>query len=673
MKQKHLILFLAVVLAACSTRHPVETRQGTSLPNNMACQQLQAIDSLMWQHPDSALMVLVDFAGSPKADSLSSFDGHYFQMLLSELLYKNDCEQSNRAELLKAVDYFDSLTIVLNDNPQPRSRHCGLGPQSPGHYDNLVFLDARAHYINGAGFYERDCVVEACAEYLKALKVMESHFKEKDLLKNKAKFMAYSYNRLGEMFSEQFMMENAITCFEKSLIYCKIEPTSPTGIANTLFLIGKQYDKMNDYDEAKRYYDCALKDITDTGISLYRNIVSGKALCDYNCGMGMEKPIEALEQIARQSDDETERLTRYWAIGAIFFEEKMLDSAFFYLKPVYENTDDISVRNQIAGCLRVIYENAGDQEKADECVRFMAGNMKPEGENQALVSQLDNLFQDYLKQKQKKLAEAEHAKHIKKTVGIIVTIAILLVLGIVVVAKRRSRKLLRQQKEEADRQHKEELRLRQAEAEKVLEEKEKHHQQEIEAKEARARKELEERDKQHIEVLEAERQTHRMEQAAISGRLKHSHQEVRELKEKIRQQEDLAAKSGIAASFNEEPICRLIMECVHDGQFKSKIDCELYKSYALDKQQLLDLRVAADRHFSQFTLRLRKAYPKLTSIDIDYCCLYLLGLTDADISALMQRAYNTVNERSTKLRNVFGRENNISNTLRDLAECFLLN
>ena len=616
MKLKHLILFLAVVLAACSTRHPVETRQGTSLPNNMVCQQLQAIDSLMWQQPDSALMVLVDFAGSPQADSLSAFDGHYFQMLLSELLYKNDCEQTNREELLTAVDYFDSLTIALNDSPQPRSRHCGLGPQSPGQNDNLVFLDARAHYINGVGFYEKGDIVNACTEYLKTLKVMESHFEEKDLLKNKAKFMAYTYNRLGKMFSGQFMMENAITCYEKSLVYCKIEPTSTTGVANTLFLIGKQYDKMNDYDEAKRYYDCALKDITDTGNSLYRNIVSSKALCDYNCGMGMEKPLEALEQIARQSDDETERLSRYLAIGAIFFEEKMLDSAFFYLKPVYENTDDISVRNQVAGCLRVIYENAGDQEKADECVRFMAGNMKPEGENQALVSQLDNLFQDYLKQKQKKLTEAEHAKHIKKTVGTIVTAAVFVALGIVVIVKRRSRKLLRQE-------------------------------------------------------MEKQRQAHQAQQNALSGRLKQSNQEIRELKEQIKQRDDLSAKTEAALTFAEEPVCRLIMERVNKGQFKAKVDYAVYKDSALDKQQLLDLRLAADRHFNQFTVRLKQAYPKLTNSDLDYCCLYLLGLNDADVAALMQRTYNTVFERNGKMRKIFDSEKPLPVTLTAFANEFL--
>jgi hypothetical protein len=86
----------------------------------------------------------------------------------------------------------------------------------------------------------------------------------------------------------------------------------------------------------------------------------------------------------------------------------------------------------------------------------------------------------------------------------------------------------------------------------------------------------------------------------------------------------------------------------------------------LDKQQLLDLRVAVDRHFGQFTLRLRKAYPKLTSIDIDYCCLYLLNLTHADVSALMQRAYTTVCDRSRKINRIIGANESLYHTLRNM-------
>ena len=77
--------------------------------------------------------------------------------------------------------------------------------------------------------------------------------------------------------------------------------------------------------------------------------------------------------------------------------------------------------------------------------------------------------------------------------------------------------------------------------------------------------------------------------------------------------------------------------------------------------------MAADRHVSQLTLRLRKAYPKLTSIDIDYCCMYLLNLTHADVSALMQRAYNTVVERDSKIQKVIGSEKPLPITLMDIA------
>ena len=78
----------------------------------------------MWHHPDSALAVMMEFAGSEAADSLDVFEGHYCQVLVAELLFKNDYGQSNREEVLKAVAYFDSLNFTLNDIPHASRRHC---------------------------------------------------------------------------------------------------------------------------------------------------------------------------------------------------------------------------------------------------------------------------------------------------------------------------------------------------------------------------------------------------------------------------------------------------------------------------------------------------------------------------------------------------------------------
>ena len=655
------IVFIIMVLVGCKT--PPGSFSEWEETTYRTCRELKEIDSLMWKEPNSAFAMLQEFASSQASENLDEFDGHYCQVLVAELLYKNDCEQTNREDLLKAVCYFDSMCGEKGD---------AINRVSTG---GKVFLDARAHYINGVGYYELGDVVQACAEYLKALEMIESGLEEKELVGKKAQFTAYIYNRLGDMFSEQFMMESAIKCYEGALFYCNIEPTSPYGISNILTRLGVQYDKLGDKEKMRDYYGQALEAMPGPDNLSYRDLAASKALCDYQLGLGIDHSLSVLRQTLVKAEDEDERKTRFLAIGALFAEEGIYDSAMYYLEPLFEKEENIALRIPAAECLRNIYENIEDNEKLDQCLRFMALQNKSEAQNKALVSQLNDLFKSYTNQKLKNEAEKVQEKSIRKTIEIIVTIAVAVVLAILIIAKLKSKRLLKEQKTDADRrygeseqQHEEELKQRQAEMEKMLEDKEKHHQQEMEAKEAQVRKELEERDKRHAEAIEAERQTHRMEQAAMSGRLKRSNQEVRELKDQIKLLDDLAANKETATSFNEEPICRLIMERVHEGQFKSKIDCELYKSYALDKQQLLDLRMAVDRHFSQFSLRLRKAYPKLTNIDIDYCCLYLLNLNYADVSALMQRAYNTVVERDSKIQKIFGSEKPLPVILMDIAQ-----
>ena len=107
---------------------------------------------------------------------------------------------------------------------------------------------------------------------------------------------------------------------------------------------------------------------------------------------------------------------------------------------------------------------------------------------------------------------------------------------------------------------------------------------------------------------------------------------------------------------------------VDTQQFKSKLGSETYKEFALSKDQLLELRAAVDSHYCKFTHRLHDMYPDLSCDDIDYCCLYLLGLKDADISALMQRDYSTVCYRNRKIKNIIKSKKNLSETLNNLAD-----
>ena len=139
-------IFLLLVCSSC--RDDVHIVSPTPDP------VLVEIDSLMWRQPDSALSLLIPcfdtgIGGDAKfcVSTATEYDRHYANLLLAELLYKNDYGQTNREELREAVDYFDSY-----------------------------FLSARALYINGVGYYERDSVAEACEEYLKAVEIMENRF-----------------------------------------------------------------------------------------------------------------------------------------------------------------------------------------------------------------------------------------------------------------------------------------------------------------------------------------------------------------------------------------------------------------------------------------------------------------------------------------------------------------
>ena len=617
------ILLVLLFFSYCGKK---EAPQIEVLDNN-AHATLAGIDSLMWQQPDSALAVLLDYLGNDGRDvaryvsTNETFDNHYAQLLASELLFKNDYAQTNRKELLQAVAYFDSLTLTPNDNPNPRNRHCGLDPQSPNRYDDLFFLDARAHYINGVGYYEHDSLTEACTEYLNTLRIMESHFAENELVGHKARFMALTYNRLLELFKGQLMPEPAIYCARQSLVYTQIAPTSLNAKANILTKIGLEYHILGETDSVVFYYEAALNALHDRNTIVYRDLIASQAVFDYFDVHDTIKALDSLKSMAAQAESETERITRYSTIGDIYYNTGQFDSAKVYLETVFDFANDATDQKYAAKTLRDIAISEGDTLKANQYAQFLIEDVDAAAESQRRVSQLNDLFQNYLQEKQEAASLHERKKAVRLTLMVLVPLLLAIGLVVAIVMRRRHRKRLAAQEAEAQQR------------------------------------------------LEEERQSHRMEQAALSGRLKRNNEILRELQDQVRQQGETTTKLETqAATFAEEPICRLIMERVNEGQFKSQMDCTVYKDYALGKEQVTALREAANHHFNQFTSRLAKAYPELTRGDLDYCCLYLLGLSDADVAALMQKAYPTVSHRARKMKTIFKSEISLPATLLDFAK-----
>lgn len=583
-----MVVVLAALLGACN--HKGETVE----PVENTSSELSSIDSVMWRQPDSALVMMLAFSRSPVAKSLDGFEEHYCQMLISELLFKNDYGQSNRESLRRAVAFFDSIVEVDDSN----SRRVAERNQN-------VFFDARAHYINGVGFFEQNDLVSACSEYFRALEMMESHFDDNELTGNKALFLTYSYNRLMEIFSSQYMMDPAIFCGERALLFCRINPTSSTGVANILYRLGKEYDKMNEVVKAGQCYSQALESLTGTNSLVYRDIVSSKALLDYKTGNTAKSSIDQLKYIASRSDAENERLNRYFTIGGIFFEEGLLDSVVFYLKPVFENSEDDGLRVQAANYLCVVFDSMDDKEQTDVYLRFLTDHKKSLEESQALVSKLEGLYKTYTSQKQEKEYEEKREKTIRKTITVVIPIALTIAITIVVLARLRRKKM---------------------EAERLIIHKEK-------------------------EILRQDLQQREERVNALEKALN------RQCEESLQRR----------TSFLNEAICQHILNLVHGKHFTAR-DSSFMHRIALKEEDLKLLKEAVARHYGGFDNVLLNKCPVLKPADLSLCHLYLLGLNEGEIGALRNRTYSAIRKQNDSLRKKLGLEVGLSEYVWEVIE-----
>ena len=613
------------IMAACNSKKQVPD------PVEGPSSELSAIDSLMWSQPDSALLRLLPWFDTCCRDAArhistaTAYNRHYANLLLSELLYKNDYPQTNRTELQQALAYLDSVTMLADTHGvslQPRPRRDARRAFA----QNIAFLDARAHYINGVGYYEHDSVVEACKEYMKALEVMEERFEEKELVGYKARFMALTYTRLTVLFSDRYLHDPAIYFGKNSLHYYKKSNDSSWHLAWMLSEIGTQYDIMDIIDSATYYYEKGLNLLSGSDNLTYRDLSTHLTYLSFKKGESSELSLNLLHQLIDMAESNKEYCSRCLTIGEIFYHETQFDSAWHYYELVYNNTQSEESKKLAAERLAEISKIIGYDSKSSEYASYLAQFATISERQSTLNSVLVELYRHYSQSKENHLHAQRIRQNAKPVIWLICFLVVLIGLSIVInMTIRNNNKRLKEEKQKTE------------------------------------------------ELLVTENYSHRIKQAALSSKLKKSNEALRDtlkqlennISDKKTPNPSIHTKDYI--SFMETPICQLILKTVRNQGFKSKMNCIVYKEHALQKEQLLALRLAADEKMDSFTVRIRKQFPSLTDDDVIYCCFYLLGLNEADISALMQKAYPTVCERKRKIRRIIDEKNDLTFVLRNLS------
>lgn len=547
------ILYLA--LTAC--HRPVETVCTPSLP------ELVVIDSLMQNRPDSALTLL---QASPKEDP-------YYQLLLSEALYKNDSDQLNRPGLLEAMAYYDFL--------------------------DCPFLSARCHYMNGVGYYEMDSVVEACEQYLKALEIMEEQYEEKDLVGYKAKFMALVYSRLCVLFTDQYLHVQAVGFAKQAYVYYQKQGALSWQSAWALHKIGMNYDMMDQLDNAAFYYHNASASLQDTNSLLFRDIAAHQAWAEYKLEGDTEKTIRILKSLLCKARSDKEYLARCLVLGELFYHEKQFDSAVVYLVGVYENTQDIESKKQVAEWLVEIHKKKGESVEAQPYAEYLVpfANIS---ENQGFIkSHLVDAYQNHVQQNQHRLQEKKNHRQAAIIMEVFVT-CVVIVIAIFISRTRRWKK---------------------------------------------------------------ERQENKIKRAALAGRLKQSNEALKKEREnKTIVSMPLSIHTNTKIKYEEEPICRHILSVCNDEKnpIKSNVPVFAYDDIALTQEQKAQLKEKANYHYGQLFEKLKSNYPELKEKDFLYFSLCLLGLDTSQIAVMMQLSYRTVWQREQRLKRIMNTDNSIS-------------
>ena len=618
MKRQLAICFLLVfILVSCTPNDngdPVETRFIAS-PTTIVSPELRAVDSLMWHQPDSALMRLLPYFDTCCRDAkfcvsnATEYNRHYANLLLAELLYKNDYAQANRKELKEAVHYFDSL--LLADTRGMDTPHASATtPQTH------AFLDARAHYINGVGYYETDSVVPACAEYLKALEVMEDNFEEEELVGKKAQFMALDYTHLSGLFSDLYLHEQTIYWAKLSLNYYQKYDHLTWHLAWVLNEIGSQYDMMEQLDSATYYYQKAMSALDDTTTLMYRDIATHIICLEYKKGICQaDSAIIRLHTLLLSSESDREIQARSQNIGEIFYSEQKYDSAWVYLNSIFQTTSVVGLKKQTAEWLVEICKIQGRDDVILEYANFLVPFANQEENQSATKTELTERFLTFNQARLKREHQKEMRKQFRLAMSVVLgMLVMILVFGVLYKTNKRNKK--------------------------------------------------------HLETLiETERNAHKIQQAALSGRLKRSNAALKE-KEKLKYTNNPSNQNHYdkAENYFDEPICqKILFVCNNENNpIKSSIPVSAYAEIALTDAQKAELKKAALAHYTFLFEMLKQQYPELKERDFLYCYLCLLGLDNAQIAVMTQLSYRTIWEREKRLQRAFHKEERISIILNEM-------
>lgn len=257
---------------------------------------LQYADSLMENHPDSALLLLENIDNT---DTLLRADRAYYALLLTQAKDKNYIKHTTDSVMHKVVDYYDS--------------------------GNNDILRMKAHYYLARVYQDMDSVSASVGEFLIALQLAEG-VKDSD-------FICLSAANLGHFLKEHDLPDEADSYYQraeevalskKDSLYWAFILINRASIA---IQKGKDY-----YEEAEQKLLKAFEYSESNNNMSVKRAATNSLLFLYS---NMERYDDAI-QLGREyiytQPDSIKKIDAYLILGDAFYHLNQNDSANFYLK-----------------------------------------------------------------------------------------------------------------------------------------------------------------------------------------------------------------------------------------------------------------------------------------------------------------------------------------------------
>lgn len=302
---------------------------------------------------------------------------------------------------------------------------------SCSHLQSSSYTSAHTHYSNGLRLFQNDSLTEALDEYLNALKIMETS----DSINYHPRFTMLIHWQLGNLFSSQYMQEPAIVCYENALNYTGTSEDMPSDYTRLSKLLGAQYHRLQKYDTARYYYHEALQLLSDTNNLDYNQLQFYNAMLDCVIGEADEQYLGKLKKLAAQTS-EPYRFTHFITIGEFYYEANQYDSAIVYLKPAFDNINNVELKCRAADFLQNIYQNSGDTLTASQYALYFTTHHEDDRVTNARTSTLNDMFQKHQQWEQQRLQTIEH-QHFIKYITLLSILLILLILLILFLKKKK--------------------------------------------------------------------------------------------------------------------------------------------------------------------------------------------------------------------------------------------